>query len=322
MWYELKLCILDLKCIGNDLNINVFDKYGKVEAYQMTKPDEVAGRIKDCDVIITNKILLNKSNLINADKLKLICITATGTNNVDLDYTRQKGIAVTNVAGYSTWSVTQHTFAMLFYVLEQLKYYDEFVKSGEYSRSDCFNNLDKPFSDIQGKTWGVIGLGAIGSAVASVARAFGCKVIYYSTSGKNNNPEYQRAELDDLLKTSDIVSVHAPLNDRTKDLIQYRHIGIMKKSAVLMNLGRGGIVNELDLALALDDKLIAYAAVDVLEHEPIAQDNPLMQIKDKSRLLITPHIAWASIEARNRLIDEIATNIEAFINNESRNRVC
>ncbi|HHV98343.1 MAG TPA: D-2-hydroxyacid dehydrogenase [Clostridiaceae bacterium] len=318
----LKICLLDSKTLGNDVDLTVFNKLGEFTIYETTKPEEVIERIKDQNIVITNKVILNESNLKHAPDIKLICITATGTNNIDLEYARSRNIAVTNVAGYSTMSVTQHTFAMLFYLMGYLGYYDNYVKSGEYSKNDIFTNLDKPFWELSGKTWGIIGLGTIGRSVAAVATAFGCRVVYYSTSGKNNNADYERLELDQLLSESDIVSIHAPLNESTRNLIDYRRIGKMKKHAVLLNLGRGGIVNEEDLARALDEGIIAGAALDVLGKEPVESDNPLLKIKQKDRLFITPHIAWASLEARKRLVNEVVLNIEAYLKNESRNRVC
>lgn len=317
----LKICILDAKTLGDDIDLSVFKRYGELYVYKVTKPEEVNERIKDKDVIITNKVVLNEANLKFASSLKLICIAATGTNNIDLEYTRLKGIAVTNVAGYSTKSVAQHTFAMLFYLLEQLRFYDEYVKSGRYSNSEVFNNLDQPFWELTGKTWGIIGLGNIGKSVAAIAKAFGCEIVYYSTSGKNNNDEYERLELDQLLATSDVVSIHSPLNTQTKNLINQRCFGIMKKHSILLNLGRGGIVNENDLAEALDNEIIAGAALDVLEREPIDDSNSLLMVKKNNRLIITPHIAWASKEARARLINEIELNIDAFLNKQERNRI-
>lgn len=318
----LKISILDAKTLGEDIDLSGFGKFGQVSVYQTTKPEEVIDRIKEKDIVITNKVVLNESSLQHAANLKLICITATGTNNIDLAYAQTKNIAVANVAGYSTQSVVQHTFAMLFYLLEHLKYYDNYVKSGEYASNDIFTHLDKPFRELKDKTWGIIGLGSIGRSVADISKAFGCNVVYYSTSGKNNNEEYKQLGLDELLKLSDIVSIHAPLNPQTKDLLAYNKLEMMKKHAILLNLGRGGIVNEIDLAKALEHDLIAGAALDVLECEPINENNPLSKIKDTHKLLITPHIAWASVEARVRLVNEVALNIEAFIKGEKRNRVC
>lgn len=317
----LKLCILDAKTLGNDIDLSGFETFGQVFVYQITKPEEVVERIKDQNVIITNKVVLNETNLQHAPELKLICITATGTNNIDLAYAKEHNIAVTNVAGYSTNSVAQHTFAMLLYLLEQLSYYDRYVKSGEYAKSEVFTNLNKPFWELRGKTFGIIGLGEIGRSVAAVANAFGSNVVYYSTSGANYNEEYQRVDFDELLRTSDVVSIHAPLNERTKNLIRYDQLKMMKGHAILLNLGRGGIVNENDLAKALDEELIAGAALDVLEREPIQNDNPLLNVKNSDRLLIVPHIAWASIEARKKLVNEVMLNIESYLKGEERNRV-
>ncbi len=317
----MNICILDAKTLGDDVDLSIFNKFGNVAVYKTTAPDETLERVKDMDIVISNKVLMNEKSLANADRLKLICIAATGTNNVDLEYTKSRGIAVTNVSGYSTNSVVQHTFAMLFYLLEQLSYYDSFVKSGEYAKNDIFTNISRPFWEIKGKTWGIIGLGTIGKAVASIASTFGCKVIYYSTSGRNNSPDYPQVELDELLKTSDIVSIHAPLNDKTRNLITYEKLKLMKNTGILLNLGRGFIVNEAGLARALDEGLILGAALDVLENEPIKENNPLLKIKNPDRLLITPHIAWASVEARKKLVYEIYLNIEAFLKGEARNRV-
>lgn len=316
-----RICILDAKTLGSDADLSGLSKFGEVTVYNTTKPDEIEDRIKDQNIVITNKVLLNGSNMDSALDLKLICVSATGTNNIDLGYAKSRGIVVTNVAGYSTESVVQHTFAMLFHLIESLNYYDGYVKSMDYSKSDIFTHLDKPFEELCGKTWGIIGLGTIGSSVAAIARAFGCRVVYYSTSGKNNNSGYERVELDKMLKESDIISIHAPLNDSTRNLIDYKCIKVMKKSAILLNLGRGGIVKEGDLAKALDEDLIRGAALDVLESEPVKSDNPLLALKKQDKLLLTPHIAWASVEARRRLINELELNIRAFLNNEIRNRV-
>lgn len=318
----MKICLLDANTLGEDIDLSVFAKFGEFTSYQTTQPDEVVDRIRDQNIIITNKVVLNKENLSKAEDLKLVCITATGVNNIDLDYAKANGIAVTNVSGYSTQSVIQHTFAMLFYLYEHLREHDDYVRSGDYARSDLFTYLERPYSEIAGKTWGIIGLGTIGKAVAKIAEAFGCKLVYYSTSGKNKDEDFQRVELDELLRVSDIVSIHAPLNQDTYNLINADRLDLMKKSALLLNLGRGGIVNEGDLAKALDNNIIAGAALDVLEKEPIEADNPLLKVSDKNKLLITPHIAWASVEARNRLVQEVALNIEAYIDGQARNRVC
>lgn len=317
----MKMCFLDSKTLGNDIDFLELKKLGNIDIFETTDDDKVVERIRDAEIVIVNKVKLNENNLSKAPKVRLICLTATGTNNIDLNYAKSKNIAVTNVAGYSTQSVAQHTFAMLFYLIEKLNYYDNYVKSGKYSKSDIFCNLDKSFNEIDGKTWGIIGLGDIGMTVAGIAKSFGCNVVYYSTSGKNNNGNYKRLNLEELLRQSDIVSVHAPLNAETENLIDEKELKIMKRDAILLNLGRGGIVNEESLAKALDENLIAAAGLDVLKCEPIDENNPLLKIAVSEKILITPHIAWGSIEARERLVSELLMNIDSFIKGEKRNRV-
>ena len=313
------LVFLDAETVGRDIDLSGLKQFGQVEIYPVTLPDEVIARVRSAEIVITNKVVIDKAVMDAAPNLKLICVAATGTNNIDIDYAKQKGIAVTNVPGYSTQSVVEMTFAMLFYLLRHLSYYDNYVKSGRYAQSSIFTHLDRPFWELVGKRWGIIGLGNIGRNVARIAKCFGCEVVYYSTSGRNINPEFKRVNLSELLETSDIVSIHAPLNKRTRNLITYNELKCMQRHAILLNLGRGGIVNEIDLARALEEGLIAAAGLDVLEQEPIHPDNPLLKLKDK--ILITPHIAWSSIEARKRLIDEVVLNIKAFLNGEWRNRI-
>jgi len=315
-----KLVFLDANTVG-DVDLSGLKRFGNLEVFPWTKSNEVSSRIKQADIVITNKVKIDKEAMRQATKLKLICIAATGTDHVDLAYARKKGIVVTNVAGYSTQSVVNVTFAMFFYLLTHLRYYDNYVKTGEYAKSDIFTNLNKPFWELQGKRWGIIGLGNIGTAVARVARCFGCEVVYYSTSGKHVDKEFKRVSLEELLKFADVVSIHAPLNTNTRDLITYYELKLMKKTAILLNLGRGGIVNERDLARALNEDLIAAAGLDVLEREPIEKNSPLLNIKNKEKILITPHIAWASLESRKRLIDQIILNIQAFLEGKQRNKI-
>lgn len=315
-----KIVILDGQTLG-ELDFNALKEFGDVVYYDTTKADEVVERIKDANIILTNKVVLNEDNLKEAKNLELICETATGFNNIDIVYAKNNNIAVTNVAGYSTNTVAQHTFATVLSLYDKLSYYDNFVKSGEYSNSGLFTNVSVPFYELEGKTWGIIGLGAIGRRVAKIAEAFGVNVIYYSTSGKNSNSDYKRVAFDELLKTSDIISIHAPLNNNTQGLINYDALNKMKKTSILVNMGRGPIVVEKDLARAIDEELIAGAALDVFEVEPIASDNSLVLAKNNDRLVLTPHIAWASVEARNRLFKEVINNIKAFYNGEIRGRV-
>ena len=250
---------------------------------------------------------------IDASNLKLICISATGMNNVDLAYAASKGIAVKNVAGYSTASVVQHTFACLFALTNRIKFYDNYAQSGEWAKSEIFTNLDRSIGEIAGKSFGVIGLGEIGRGVARIAAAFGANVSYYSTSGANANVEFKRQNLGELLGGCDIVSIHAPLNEKTRNLIGERELNLMKEGALLMNFGRGGIVDENAVARAIDGRNLRFAA-DVLETEPMRADHPLLNIKNKENLILTPHVAWASFEARERLVAMIAENIKEFLN--------
>ena len=312
----MKLVLLDAKTLGTDLDISALQRFGELVSYETTSKDETAERIQDANILITNKVIIDASLMDQAKNLKLICITATGMNNVDLDYAAEKNIAVKNVAGYSTQSVVQHTFAMALYLIEKMAYYDHVVKSATWTKSSLFTDVSQPFYEISGKKWGIIGLGSIGQEVAKVATAFGAEVSYYSTSGKNVDQPYQEQTLDALLSTCDIISIHSPLNENTQNLISASNLGLLKKGAVLLNLGRGSIVNEADLAVELDKREI-YAGLDVLAPEPIEKDNPLMHIKNKNRLLITPHIAWASIEARQKLLEGIVENIETFLNKQS-----
>lgn len=287
----MKICILDAKTLGN-VDISPIKSLGDTIVYE-TSYDNIEEKIKDCEIIINNKVILNESVLKNCKKLKMIALTSTGTNVVDLEYAKRNSIAVANVSGYSTNCVVQHTFAMLFYLCERLKYYDEYVKKGDYCKSDIFTHYGPLFMEISSKTWGIIGLGAIGNAVAKAANAFGTDVIYYSTTGKNNNDIYIRTDLDSLLKQSDIISIHCPLNENTYNLISENELNKMKKNCILLNLSRGGVINEKDLAYALDKNLIYAVGLDVLENEPMRKDNPLLKVKNSDKLLITPHIAWA-----------------------------
>ncbi len=317
----LKIVALELKNIGSDVDLNKLKGLGDFVSYETSAPKEVSERIKDADIVILNKLPMNENTLSGADKLKLLCETATGTDNIDISYCNGRGIKVCNVKGYSTANVVQHTFASFFYVYEKLRHYDDYVKLGNYVKSDIFTYFGKSFNELSGKTWGIVGLGEIGRGVAKAASAFGCRVIYYSTSGRNDNGEYERVDFDTLLGEADIISIHAPLNDNTRYLFSYDAFKKMKATAYLVNMGRGPIVDEKALIDALNNNLIAGAALDVIEKEPMSPDSPLLGFMDSDRLLVTPHIAWASVEARQRLMDEVYKNIEAFLKGEDRNTV-
>ena len=309
----MKIVFLDAKTIGDDIDMSGFDALGDVVKYNFSTPEESLERTKDADVVIINKVEINEKTIGNADHLKLVCVTATGTNNLDKEYLAKRGIEWRNVAGYSTETVAQHTFALLFFLMEKLSYYDNYVKSEKYVGDVMFTHFANVFHEVNGKTWGIIGLGNIGRRVAEIAKLFGARVIYYSTSGKNNNAEYERVSFDELLAQSDVVSVHAPLDENTKGLMNYEAFSKMKKTAIFLNLGRGPIVVEQDLADALNEGLIAAAGLDVLSVEPMSAKNPLRQIKDSEKLIITPHIAWASVEARTRLMEIICNQIKEYM---------
>ncbi|WP_293300084.1 D-2-hydroxyacid dehydrogenase [Pedobacter sp. UBA4863] len=304
----MNIVLLDRKTLGEAAALANLQQLGHCTFYESTKTDEVAERVKDAAVIITNKVMVNREAMLAATKLKLICIAATGTNNVDLQAAKELGIPVKNVSGYSTESVAQHTFAMLLAFQNKICYFDDHVKSGAYCKSDTFTHL-QPIWELHGKRLGIIGLGTIGKRVAQIATCFGAEVVYYSTSGKNNGAPYQQLELSALLKTCDVVSIHAPLNDNTHNLLTYDLMKLMPAHAVLVNTGRGGIINETDLAQIIDEDLIGGACIDVYTTEPILADNPLLRVKNKHKLLLTPHVAWSSSEAINTVILKTIGNI-------------
>ena len=315
-----KIVILDGKTLG-DIKLEKLSEIGEVKYYDTTDISEVKERISEANIVLTNKVVLNRENLSDANNLEFIAEVATGCNNIDVEYAKEKGIGVANVAGYSTNAVVQHTFAVALALLDEVTYYDSYVKNGEYSKSGSFTCLDKPYYEIEGKTWGIIGLGNIGRKVAKIAEAFGAKVVYYSTTGNNSNDEFSRVSFDELLSRSDIISIHAPLSNNTLGLLDYEALCKMKNSAILVNMGRGPIVVEEDLARAIDENKIRGAALDVFEVEPININSPLLTMKNKDKIILSPHIAWASVEARERLFNEVIENIIAFYNGEIRNRV-
>jgi len=307
-----QIVFLDSDTVGKVDNMKLLSKRGELEIFDFTPPDQVVERCQGKDVVIVNKVQMSEKVMKQLPDLKLVCVAATGINNVDLAYAKKRGIEVKNVAGYSTDSVAQLTFTMLLYLVNKPTYYDTYVKSGAYSRSQSFTHHNEPFWELKGKRMGIIGLGTIGRQVARIAESFGMEVVFYSTTGRNNHVSYKRFQLNDLLKSSDVVSIHAPLNEHTRDLITYDKIKMMRPCAILLNLGRGGIINEVELARALNDNLIAAAGLDVMEQEPIAPDNPLLKLYDREKILITPHMAWASKESRELLVEKIARNIETF----------
>lgn len=308
----MEIVLLDANTLGKDTNLNVFKNYGDLTIYPTTSPKEVDKRVQNATIIITNKVVINRQTMDNSPNLKLICIAATGLNNVDLEYAKQKGIAVKNVAGYSTKSVAQYTLMQVLSLIGHNHHYNHYVQSGEWVKSPIFVNIDKPFYELEGKRWGIIGLGNIGQEVAKLASSFGCDVCYYSSSGKNKNKTYKQLTLKELLKTSQIITVHAPLNEQTNNLISQKELALMQQDAIILNAARGGIINEEALVEAINNEKI-YAAVDVLVSEPMSKDSPYLHVKKEERILLSPHLAWASIEARQRLIAGVCKNIEDFL---------
>lgn len=317
----MKLVVLERNSVGTDIPV-CYEDLGEVTYYENTvTAEEVRERVKDADIIIANKAPMNEESLKDAPNVKLITVFATGYDNVDLEYCTNRGILVENIVNYSTAMVAQHTFTLALALYEKLPHYDNYVKSKTYQNQRRFSNFDVPFHEVAGKTWGIIGMGNIGQRVAKIATAFGANVIFYSVTGKSKIADYPQVDFDTLLKESDILSLHCPLSDLTRNLIDYEALCKMKPEALLINVARGPVVNNTDLARALNEGVIAGAGLDVLEKEPITADNPLSDITDSNRLIITPHLAWASVEARIRCVEEVRKNINAFLNGNERNVV-
>lgn len=309
----MKIVFLETKSLGLDLDLSVFEQMGELVLYEETSEEQISERLIDVDIAIVNKIRIDEYALSKANKLKLVCVTATGTDNLDKEYLKQRGIQWRNAAGYSTENVAQHTFALLLFLIENLDYYNRYVKSGEYARDTVFSHFSRPIYELNHKTWGIIGMGTIGCRVAKLAEAFGCRVIYYSSSGQDRQPAFERVDFDTLLKESDIVSVHAALTPETENLMNAEAFEKMKSEAFFINTGRGAIVDEEALANALEKGIIAGAGIDVLRQEPMSVDCPLARINDSSRLIITPHNAWAALEARERLMKIVAEHVRKFV---------
>ena len=310
----MKLVLLDAQTLG-DSDLSGFSQFGAFTSHQITTEDQRLDHVADNEIIITNKVNIDAAIIANSPNLKLICVTATGTNNIDLVAAKKAGVEVKNVSGYSTESVCQSTFSMLFQLIHQTRYYDQYIQDKKWSESHNFTHIARPFFEIKGKRWGIIGMGNIGQRVASIASAFSADVCYHSTSGRNTEQPYQQVSLTEMLKTCDIISIHAPLNDQTNNLIAREQLLLMKKGAILLNLGRGGIINEEDMASALDDGNILHGT-DVLAVEPMLIDHPYYLVKNQAHLLITPHTAWASVEARKALLNFVYDNIKTFINKD------
>lgn len=318
----MKIVILERNSVGEDVSVDCIRDFGDVEIYRNTvTPDEVRERVKDADIIIANKSPMREETLKDAPNVKLICEFATGYDNCDLEYCKSRGIKVANVRDYCTGMVAQHTFTLALALSQKLFHYDQYVKSGQYSAQDRFSNFDLPFTELEGKTWGIVGMGNIGRQVAKIAAAFGCKVIFHSITGKSSCTEYHQVGKDTLLAESDFLSLHCPLSELSRNFIDAAALKKMKQTAVLINVARGPVVNNRDLYEALVSGEIAAAGLDVVEREPLEDGNPLSRLKDSNQLIITPHLAWASVEARTRCVEEAYKNIEAFLQGKERNVV-
>ncbi len=318
----MKIVILERNSVGTDVSVDCISEFGDVTIYPNTVTiEDIRERVKDADIIIANKSPLCEETLKDAPNVKLICEFATGFDNCDLDYCKSRGIKVTNVVDYSTAMVAQHTFTLALALSQKLPHYDNYVKSGAYAAQDRFSNFDIPFYELDGKTWGIVGMGNIGKRVARIATAFGCKVIFHSITGKSTCTDYPQVDKDTLLAESDFLSLHCPLSDLSRNFIDKEALHKMKKTAILINVARGAVVNNVDLYDALMQEEIAAAGLDVIEKEPITADNPLSKLQNSNRLIITPHLAWASVEARTRCVEGAYLNIQAFLRGENRNVV-
>ena len=315
----MNVVLLDYGSLGCDVDLTPFQSTGTVTAYEMTGQDQVEDRIRDADVVITNKLKLNRSNLGAATHLKQVCVTATGYDNIDLEYCTQRGVAVCNVPGYSTDSVAQLTLAMAFALSTHLITYRNHVNGGFYSRSGSPNLLSPVWHELTGRVWGIVGCGNIGRKVARVAQAMGCKVLVFRRSA---DPEFETADLDTLLRQSDVVSVHLPLNEQTRGILSREKIALMKRDAIFVNVARGAVADETALADAVEAEKLGGLAVDVYSVEPFPADHPYNRILGKANVILTPHCAWGSKEARNRCALITAENIQAFQRGEAQNRCC
>ena len=312
----MKIVFLDVKTIGEDIDLSGFDRLGEVVKYDFSTSEEVTERVQDADVIILNKVQVNEQTIGKAEKLKLVCVTATGTNNLDKEYLEKRGVAWRNVAGYSTETVAQHTFAMLLYLLEKIRYYDDYVKEERYINDTIFTHFAEHFTEISGKTWGIIGLGTI-----DIAKAFGAQIIYYSASGRPAQEGYEQVDLDTLLAKSDIISVHTPLTSKTRNLINRDRIAMMKPNAIFINVSRGGVADEAALTEAIEQKRLGGLGIDVYTEEPFSETHPYNRILSYPNTCFTPHNAWGAYESRLRCLSATADNIKAYLRGESTNRV-
>ena len=315
----MKLVFLDRNSVGSDIDVSIFNKYGEMTIYGFTAPEEVHERISGCDIVITNKAPMNEKTLKDTP-VRLICLTATGTNSVDLDHCKKEGIAVCNIKGYSTASVVQHTFALIFTLWERIPEFSSHTRAGRYIGDRTYSHYNYTFKEMAGKNFGIIGLGTIGSEVAKVAEVLGFNVYYWSSSGENRSSRFTRLQLSELLSICDVISINSPLTDKTCGLLGKKEFALMKPGAFLINTGRGAVIVEDELADAIERNIIGGAALDVLSQEPMAPDSPYKRVLDRPDFILTPHVAWAAVEARQRCLYEICLNIDSWLDGGSRNR--
>ncbi|MBE7091906.1 MAG: D-2-hydroxyacid dehydrogenase [Clostridiales bacterium] len=314
----MKIVITDASTVTNgDISLKVFEQFGEVAIYDVTEPDQVAQRIKDADAVIVNKTVLNRHNLKDANNLKYIGLFATGYNNIDLEYTNEKGITVCNAPGYSTEAVAQHTFAFILSILNRVGEYNETVKQGDWIKSRTFSYFPLPLSELSQKTIGIVGYGSIGKQVGEIAKAFNMRILVNNRS-KVQDETVTQVSFDELLKNSDIVTLHCPLNKDSENIMNEDAFSKMKDGAVFVNTARGGMVDEYALRNALESKKLLGAGLDVLKKEPMDKDCPLFNVPN---CYITPHIAWAGVETRTRLLKLVIENIQAFIDGKAQNTV-
>ena len=314
----MKIAILDSLTLGADLDFSPLKELGELTEYGATLPEEVCEKCRENDVIILNKVKINESTLPHTGNVKLICVFATGFDNIDLDYCRKKGIAVCNVVGYSTASVAQVTVATVLYLANNMKAFTDHVRSGAYTAAGVANCLVPAYNEIAGKTWGIVGCGNIGTAVGRVAEAFGCKVI---ANKRTPGGEFENVDIDTLCEESDIITIHVPLSEATKGLIDKERIALMKKNVIIVNVARGAVTDEEAIAEAVKEGRIGAFGADVYSVEPFGENHPFSGIKHLDNVCLTPHMAWGAYEARERCLLEIVKNINAFYNGEIRNRV-
>ncbi|PKM88666.1 MAG: glycerate dehydrogenase [Firmicutes bacterium HGW-Firmicutes-10] len=315
----MKIVILDgYTCNPGDLLWDKFEKFGEVTVYDRTNKNEVLQRANEAEIVFTNKTVLDRETIHQLSNLKYIGVLATGYNVVDVEAAKEKGIVVTNVPGYSTASVAQHVFSLLLEIAARVGHHDQTVKNGQWSNSIDFCYWNYPLMEIANKTFGVLGYGRIGKQTAQIAKAFGMNVIAYDRGRTNHDETVTKVTLTELFKQSDIITLHVPLFEDTKEIINKQSIDTMKDGVILINTSRGPLIKEQDLADALKPGKVKAAGLDVLTQEPPAKDNPLIPLEN---CLITPHIAWAPIEARIRLLDIAADNLDKYLNGIHQNKV-